>query len=295
MRTPATMESELRSAVARRLGEAKFGVWFGEGVRLGVDGDSLVVGVPNGFFREWIEAHYAGSLVETGVGGGRPALDAGCPDRRRGRAPLGDVVAPPGPGDRRRKGPTVPIPIAPRPPVEYPRNQAATSPHLSPGRPLRRLEDFVTGAGNRLAHAAAVELVQSAGAAFNPLVVHGGVGLGKTHLLEGVAAGLRSRHAGLNVVSITAETFTNGFLDAMRAGGLHAFRSRYRQAGALILDDAHFLAGKRATHDEFLHTFNALMSAGAPIVLATDQHPRLDRPAARGAGHAVPGRDGRQN
>ena len=165
---------------------------------------------------------------------------------------------------------------SPLPPIDKPRSQApASSPATQAhSRPPRKLEDFVTGSGNRLAHAASVELVQTLGASFNPLVIQGGVGLGKTHLLEGIAAALRSRHPGMKVIQITAEAFTNGFLDAMRHGTLTAFRARYRGAGALIVDDIHFLAAKRATQDEFLHTFNALVADGAPIILATDQHPR---------------------
>ena len=91
---------------------------------------------------------------------------------------------------------------------------------------------------------------------------------------RGSATPCGSAHPGLKVVQITAEAFTNGFLDAMRAGTLASFRARYRGAGALIVDDVHFLAAKRATQDEFLHTFNALIAEGVPIVLAADQHPR---------------------
>jgi chromosomal replication initiator protein len=133
----------------------------------------------------------------------------------------------------------------------------------------------VTGPCNRLAHAAAVEMAQSMGGSFNPLVVHAGVGLGKTHLLEGVGHALRARRPGLRLVHVTAEAFTNGFLDAIRGAALGPFRSRFRGAEALLVDDVHFLAAKRATQDEFLHTFNALAAAGVPIVVAADQHPRL--------------------
>ena len=117
-------------------------------------------------------------------------------------------------------------------------------------------------------------MVQTLGGSFNPLVIQGGVGLGKSHLLEGIGAALRARHPGMKVVHLTAEGFTNGFLDAMRNGSLTSFRARYRGAGALLVDDVHFLAAKRATQDEFLHTFNALVADGAPIVLTSDQHPR---------------------
>jgi chromosomal replication initiator protein len=145
----------------------------------------------------------------------------------------------------------------------------------SPIRSARRLDDFVTGPGNRLAHAAAREMAQSAGAGFNPLVIHSAIGLGKTHLLEGIGHALRQSHPNLNVAQVTAEAFTNSFLDAMRTGGLNNFRARYRSVGGLIVDDVHFLAAKRATQDEFLHTFNALIDKGAPIILAADLHPRL--------------------
>jgi chromosomal replication initiator protein len=176
---------------------------------------------------------------------------------------VGRVVPDAEPDVRRAPAP-VSLPQAP--PPERPRPQ---------GRPGRRLEDFVVGPGNRLAHAAAVEAARGAGATFNPLVIHGGVGLGKSHLLEGIAAALRAGNPGRKVVQTTAEAFTNGFLDAMRHGTLAAFRARHRQADALILDDVHFLAAKRATQDEFLHTFDALVAAGATVVLACDQHPRL--------------------
>ncbi len=263
-------ESELRSALSERLGEARFGLWFGDGVRLGVDGDALRVGVPNGFFREWIQAHFATNLIEAAEAlAGRPlrldfAIDA------EAEPQLGDVVPEPKPEARPAPTPK-PTVKPPTPPTDRPRAAAGHG----PGRTFKRLEDFIVGPNSRLAHAAAVEMARSAGSAFNPLVIHGAIGLGKTHLLEGIAAALRSQHPGLNVVSITAEAFTNGFLDALRTGGLPAFRARYRNAGALIVDDVHFIAAKRATQDEFLHTFNALVAAGAPIVLAADLHPRL--------------------
>ncbi|QDV32178.1 chromosomal replication initiator protein DnaA [Tautonia plasticadhaerens] len=275
------MESALRAAVAERVGESRFGLWFGDGVRLGVDGDALTVGVPNRFFRDWIKGKYAGELASVGeaVSGRRLELAFEVADELE---PGVDEVSPspegPPPDDRRR-GPTVPIALpsspggwpspspSPGPPVDRPRSRR--------GRPLRRLEEFVAGPGTRLALAACGEMAEAVGATFNPLVVHGGVGLGKTHLLEGVAQAVSRRHPGARVVHQTAEAFTNGFLESMRSGTLNAFRSRSRSADVLILDDVHFLAAKRATQDEFQHAFDALVSSGAAVVLASDQHPRL--------------------
>jgi chromosomal replication initiator protein len=281
MDTRESLELELRAAVAARVGGSRYGLWFGDDVRLGVDGDALVVGVPNSFFRDWIDAHFAHSLAEAAQAVlGRPLAVAVRVDAEA-EPPAGDVVRAPVPDPLRRGGTTVPIPghgpgpIHPGPMPAAPLPGGGERERGRPaGRPQRRLDDFVVGPGSRLAHAAAVELVQSAGAGFNPLVIHGGIGLGKTHLLEGIAAALRARYPSWNVLQVTAEAFTNAFLQAMRVGALPEFRNRFRKADALVLDDVHFLAAKRATQDEFLHTFNALVSAGAPVILSADQHPR---------------------
>ena len=262
------MEAALRAAVAERVGEARFGLWFGEGVRLGVEGDALEVGVPNTFFREWIRGHFAENLAEAAEAvTGRPLRLTFRVGDEVDRQPGTAVQAPPPESDRGSASPVIPSapPRLPTPP-DRPRASA---------RPARRLEEFVTGPGNRLAHAAVLEMAQGVGGSFNPLVIHGGVGLGKTHLLEGLGVAWRARHPGSKVLHLTAEAFTNGFLDALRTGSLPSFRARYRKADALIVDDAHFLAKAKATQDEFLHTFNALMADGAAIALACDQHPRL--------------------
>ncbi len=281
---PAVDELALRAAVADRLGEAKFGLWFGDGVDLRVsgDGESLVVRVPDEFFRDWIRRHYAKNLSEAAESVAGRALGLSI----EVRAPA-DVAPPavdrpalvPPSGRRKASADGLAPAVEPNPAPERiapgPKPAPEKVPTSTLRRAPRRLEDFVAGPGSRLALAAAREMALSPGAAFNPLVVHGGVGLGKTLLLEGIGHALRRAHPGLNVVQLTAESFTNSFLEAMRTGGLSAFRGRFRGAGALIVDDVHFLAAKRATQDEFLHTFNALYEKGAPIVLATDQHPRL--------------------
>ncbi len=125
-----------------------------------------------------------------------------------------------------------------------------------------------------MAIAAATEMARTAGVAFNPLMIHSGIGLGKTHLLEGINRSLRRFHPRLQIVQLSAEAFTNGFVESMRTGTLSGFRTRFRSAGGLIVDDIQFLAAKRATMIEFLYTFDALFDKGAPIVLAADQHPR---------------------
>jgi chromosomal replication initiator protein len=120
-----------------------------------------------------------------------------------------------------------------------------------------------------------LSVVEDPGEGANPLVLHGPVGTGKTHLLEGVYAGLRRPRPQWRVTFVTAEDFTNRFVQAMRTGKLAAFRRQFRECDALLVDDLHFLATKRATQEEFLHTFDALQADGRQMVLTCDCHPRL--------------------
>jgi len=143
------------------------------------------------------------------------------------------------------------------------------------GRRWRKLGEFIVGPCNRVAHASALSIVEDPGNAVNPLVLYGPVGTGKTHLLEGIYAGLRKNRPEWRVCYVTAEDFTNRFVQAMRLDKLGAFRKQFRDCDALLLDDLHFLAKKKATQEEFLHTFDALQADGRQMVLTCDCHPRL--------------------
>ena len=136
-----------------------------------------------------------------------------------------------------------------------------------------RLETFVVGASNRLAHAAATRLADEDGPAA-PLFVHGSCGLGKTHLLQGVAARFATRRPGATVRYTTAEAFTNEFINAIRQNKVEPFRKAHRRLDLLCIDDVHFLASKEATQAELLHTLDAIGLDGARLALASDEHPR---------------------
>src|SRR5205807_5698801 len=127
----------------------------------------------------------------------------------------------------------------------------ATKPPAKRARPRRwrKLEDFVAGSCNRVAHAAALSLVEAPEDVPCPLVLHGPVGTGKTHLLEGIHAGLARSEPGWRVCFVTAEEFTNRFVQAMHHGKLGAFRKQFRDCDALLVDDLHFLARKQATQE----------------------------------------------
>lgn len=143
------------------------------------------------------------------------------------------------------------------------------------GRRFKSLNEFVSGSCNRVAFAAAQMVVDEPGQAGNPVVFHGPVGTGKTHLLEGVYSGIRRRNPEMRPCFVTAEDFTSRAVQAMRFGKMAAFRTKYREAAALIIDDLHVLAKKTATQEEFLYTFDALLADGKPIVVSMDCHPRL--------------------
>jgi chromosomal replication initiator protein len=141
-------------------------------------------------------------------------------------------------------------------------------------RPDLRLETFIVGESNRLACAAATELAECADQRVAPLFLHGSCGVGKTHLLHGVAARFRERNPSAKVLCTTGEAFTNGFVTAIRAGGIDKFRRAHRGLRLLCIDDVHLIAGKSATQTELLHTFDTLNLEGARILLVSDGHPR---------------------
>jgi len=175
--------------------------------------------------------------------------------------------------------PAPPKPLrAPAAPDEPHRNESHTNgPSLPPppsGRRFADLNDFVTGPGNQLAFTAALQICEQPGG-YNPLVLYGGVGIGKTHLLEGVYRRMRARYPSFRVMFLSAESFANYFTQALRDRTLASFRQRFRGVDVLMVDDVDFLDGKRVIQEEFLHTLKQLESHGRQVALTADRHPRL--------------------
>ncbi len=136
-------------------------------------------------------------------------------------------------------------------------------------------DTFVTGQCNRLAHAAALAVSEDPGGAYNPLYVHGSVGLGKTHLLYAVCARVAHSAPGARICFLSCETFVNHFIDAVSSGDLGQFRYRYRNADLLVIDDIQFLADHEQSQEEFFHTFNTLYQSRKQIILSSDRSPDL--------------------
>jgi chromosomal replication initiator protein len=134
-------------------------------------------------------------------------------------------------------------------------------------------ENFVTGPCNRLPHAASVAVAEQPGQAYNPLFIHGGVGLGKTHLLQAVCQKVLEKNADARILYLSCDSFINQFILAIETGDMHQFRHRYRHVDMLVIDDIHFLAGRDRTQEEFFHTFNTLYQQHKQIILSADCPP----------------------
>jgi chromosomal replication initiator protein len=296
--TELDIASELAHALTRRIGEPRYKLWFERHTRFLQDdlGDVLIVGVPNRHFEEWLQKTFAADVSAAAREVfGRPLAVRFTIDpqlfqaarREQAEAKSTTGANPPAGPDRSapRGAPKATATIGPpsSPPAKEesaparPTTSAEDSSTATPkrSRRWRRLGDFVVGSCNRVAHASALSVVEDPGEGANPLVLHGPVGTGKTHLLEGIYGGLRRSRPHWRVTYVTAEDFTNRFVQAMRTGKLAAFRKQFRECDALLVDDLHFLATKRATQEEFLHTFDSLQSDGRQMVLTCDCHPRL--------------------
>lgn len=141
--------------------------------------------------------------------------------------------------------------------------------------PKYSFENFIVGKGNELAHGAAVAVARSPGKKYNPLFIYGGVGLGKTHLLQAVGHEILKQDKKKKIFYLSAEKFTNEFVKAIREGKTEAFKKTYRNKDLFLVDDVQFFAGKEGVQEEFFHTFNSLYQKDKQIILTSDRPPRV--------------------
>ncbi|NNC89816.1 MAG: chromosomal replication initiator protein DnaA [Akkermansiaceae bacterium] len=252
------------SAVAARLqqmvSEDAYQRWFRQ-ARLKIEDENhCTVMVPSETHVLWIEANYMPELTraiseETGCCGRPNVKKANGGWKDTGKKPTGgskmNLLNQPGkvtgPGDLQKRLKSVGL------------------------NPLYTFDRFVVGGNNQFAHAACKAVASGARTAYNPLFMHGGSGLGKTHLMQGIGQEILRSRPDAKVVYLTCERFTNEFIDAVRKGELEKFRRKYRRADVMLIDDIQFLTGKEKSQEEFFHTFNALLDGQAQIVLSSDR------------------------
>jgi len=254
--------ARIQARIAEKVGPQRYKVWFKNSTQLTLADGFLKVGVPNHFVGNWIESHYSDVIATA-------AREVTGQDLN-----LAFSIEPRLPGNLGKRQVDSQADYVAKNAERVARQVRRNGP--PPPRPLKgRFEDFVVGPSNQLAYSSARTVVEGAGMGCNPLFVHGGCGLGKTHLLQATCNGLQDARPEARWLYVSGEEFTNQFVYAIKAGRVEAFRQRYRDLDVLVIDDIHFLANKKATQEEFLHTFNAIEAAGKQVVMSSDTHPKL--------------------
>jgi chromosomal replication initiator protein len=247
----------------QQVGERNFLAWI-EPIRCAGAEHQVQLEVPNRFFQDWVTQNFLSTIADTinRVAGQPRAVRLivnQCVVTRPRTAECVMLAAAP-PRSTQRNGGEVTKP-------------AARNPKIGRLVPHYTFDGFVVGPSNEVAFKAAKTVSAQPGQRFNPVFLHGGVGLGKTHLINAIAHDLLARFPRMRLACMPAEDFMNVLIGSMRNQQMDAFRDRFREVDALVLDDIQFLAGKERTQEEFFHTFNALHSAGKQIVLTSDKKP----------------------
>jgi chromosomal replication initiator protein len=236
-----------------QLTKATFDTWVKQTQVVAYEDGTFIIGVQNGYAKDWLENRLRGPIQRTLTSILNRSVEV--------RFVVQPCSTPP-------KEPVVLLQPHDTPSKSKPSN-GRTAFAL---KPQYTFDQFIIGSSNRLAHAASLAVAESPAQGYNPLFLYGGVGLGKTHLLHAIA-----HHAlgkGFQVLYVSSETFTNDLINAIRNKGTEDFRTRYRNADILLVDDIQFIAGKESTQEEFFHTFNTLYSAGGQIVISSDRPPQ---------------------
>lgn len=231
------------------LSKANFTTWFKNTSILEYDSKKVLLAVPNAFTKEWLKNKYEQHIIDAlrNVLGGIEKVEYEV------KFPL------------EIKEVKLDIEEKPEETEEAPTNYSLN--------PKYTFENFIIGSSNKLAHAACLGVAKSPGKKYNPLFIHGGVGLGKTHLIQAIGNEILKRYPKKTVLYIPSEKFVNEFIASISSQKTDGFKSKYRNVDVLIIDDIQFLAGKESTQEEFFHTFNTLYEAQKQIILSSDRPP----------------------
>jgi len=233
-----------------KLGETVFATWIAPLKFSALDDHNIHLEAPDQFFKDWVEKHYLGDIQD--------AL------KLKG---LNNLLV------------KLIINSAPDKPalLNIPPNnntKTATGSSLINLNSRYTFENFVVGGANRHAHAYSLAVANAPAKTYNPLFIYGGVGLGKTHLIQAICHQIKITLPGAKICYVSSEKFTNELIDAIVHRSTAAFRQKYRNLDVLVIDDIHFIAGKESTQEEFFHTFNTLYDAHKQIVFSSDRPPK---------------------
>jgi chromosomal replication initiator protein len=248
-----TVWREALSYIEMKVPKQVYDTWFTPVILDRIEESTAYLGVPNKFFGDWLSQHYGDLLAEavaSARGGGR--MEIAFAITRKTPAGQGD-------GDALAAAARGAVAVRPKRGVQL--------------NPKYTFNSFVVGAGNQFAHAACMAVAEQPAKAYNPLFLYGGVGLGKTHLLNAIGNHV-AEHSDLRIAYLTTEQFTNEVINSIRYDKMMDLRKRYRHIDMLMIDDIQFLAGKERTQEEFFHTFNTLYEARKQIVLSSDRFPK---------------------
>jgi len=248
---------EIELSVSR----GNFVTWFKNTCLLRHDEERIVIGVPNVFIKQQLERKYNELVVST--------LRKNGADAGRVEYKIHSVLTP-----SREEDPVV---LTPSPATPAAKNQSASALAHAYRQGLNEryiFDNFIVGSGNELAYAACQAVAVQPGTKYNPLLLYGGVGIGKTHLIQAVGNAVLANNTKARVVYVSSEQFLQEFVEALRFKKISDFTNHYRGADVLIVDDVQFIGGKEKAQEEFFHTFNTLHQASKQIILTSDKQPR---------------------
>lgn len=248
--------NKILETIKEELSPQAYNSWFSQTKVVKFGENELIISAPGDFCKDWLEKHYTGFIKNIL----KRTLNSDDNLKIEFRA-----------ADQKFSAPA-------RSTLNHKKKTKKVEPFLKDDKlvltPKYTFDSFVVGNGNRFAHAACLAVAQSPSKSYNPLFVYGGVGLGKTHLMQAIGRYITRQNSKIKVLYISSEKFTNEMINSIRDDRTVAFRDKYRSVDVLLIDDIQFLAGKERTQEEFFHTFNTLYDSNKQIVITSDRPPK---------------------